>query len=92
MNKKQKKAALNGFNSLMVMHNVYVHVDLRGVRRLGKVIGVINQKTMWVKVMKGAKTYDVIKRHNVKHNVIVAAVVPIIPEAEYLGGENVFCK
>lgn len=38
-----------------------------GKRRLGVPVK-INNKTMWIKVMKGAKTYFIIKRHFVKHN------------------------
>ena len=45
-----------------------VFVDLAGTRRLGIAVRV-NTHTTWVKVMKGAKTYDYIKRHNIKHNV-----------------------
>lgn len=38
-----------------------------GVRRMGVPVK-INSKTMWIKVMKGAKDYFIIKRHMTKHN------------------------
>ena len=47
---------------------IVVFVDLAGTRRLGVAVR-INTYTTWVKVMRGAKTYDYIKRHNTKHNV-----------------------
>lgn len=46
---------------------MHVFVDLAGTRRLGHVVKV-NTHTTWVKVMRGAKTYAYIKRHNIKHN------------------------
>ena len=46
-----------------------VFVDLAGNRRVGHVVKR-NEYTVWVKVMKGARTYDIIKRHVTKHNVI----------------------
>jgi hypothetical protein len=52
----------------MMTEPLTVFVDLAGTRRLGKVCR-LNTHTTWVKVMKGAKTYDYIKRHNKKHNV-----------------------
>ena len=45
-----------------------VFVDLAGTRRLGKIVK-INTLTTWVKVMNGAQTFSVVKRHNIKHNV-----------------------
>ena len=42
-------------------------VDLAGKRRVGQVVKQ-NHLTVWVKVMKGAKSYDIIKRHRMKHN------------------------
>jgi len=43
-------------------------MDVGGVRRVGKPVSV-HQKTGWFRIMKGAKTSYVIKRHYVKHNV-----------------------
>jgi hypothetical protein len=43
--------------------------DLSGTRRLGIVVKY-NSRTVWVKVMRGANSYDYIKRHIKKHNVI----------------------
>lgn len=45
-----------------------VFVDLNGGRRLGQVTKR-NSRTIWVKVMIGAKSSITIKRHIVKHNV-----------------------
>jgi hypothetical protein len=45
-----------------------VIVDLAGKRRVGHVVKP-NDHTVWVKIMKGAQTYDIIKRHRDKHNV-----------------------
>lgn len=39
----------------------HILVDLSGKRRVGHLLKV-NNKTIWVKVMRGAKTYDIIKR------------------------------
>jgi hypothetical protein len=47
---------------------IRVFFDLSGTRRLGHVVR-INSRTTWVKVMKGARSYDYIKRHNEKHRV-----------------------
>jgi len=47
---------------------IKVFVDLAGTRRLG-IVCRINTYSTWVKVMNGAKSYDYIKRHNIKHNV-----------------------
>ena len=38
-----------------------------GKRRIGVPVK-INKHTMWVKIMKGARDYFIIKRHKVKHN------------------------
>jgi len=43
-------------------------VDLSGKRRIGHVLS-FNAKTLWVKVMQGARTYIVVKRHYIKHRV-----------------------
>jgi len=59
-----------------------VFVDLAGTRRLGKVV-TINTLTTWVKVMHGAQTFSVIKRHNLKHN-----VVQYVPEGEMIPDET----
>ena len=59
-----------------------VFVDLAGVRRLGKIVRA-NTHTTWVKVMRGARTYDYIKRHNIKHN-----VVQYVPEGEMIPDET----
>ncbi|MHA2039660.1 MAG: hypothetical protein ACW98X_24855 [Promethearchaeota archaeon] len=42
--------------------------NISGTRRMGRVLKV-NNKTMWVKVMIGAKSYIHIKRHIEKHKV-----------------------
>lgn len=47
-----------------------VFVDLSGTRRLGQAVR-INTHTLWVKIMRGARTYDYIKRHIRKHNVTI---------------------
>ena len=44
------------------------YFNLSGKRRLGHVVG-LNHHTLWVRVMKGAKTSFTIKRHLVKHMV-----------------------
>ena len=44
------------------------YFDLGGKRRRGHPIK-FNHHTGWFKVMKGALTYDIIKRHYIKHNV-----------------------
>jgi len=43
-------------------------VNVSNTQRLGKVVK-LNDKTVWVKIMEGAKTSFVIKRHIIKHNV-----------------------
>jgi len=45
----------------------HVHCTVSGARRLGRVLR-FNQKTVVVKVMSGARTSFVIKRHKVKHH------------------------
>lgn len=42
--------------------------NLSGGRRMGRIVKR-NDKTVWVKVMFGAKTFSVIKRHIDKHKV-----------------------
>jgi hypothetical protein len=46
---------------------VYCFVDLGNVRRLGVIVKA-NPYTMWVRIMLGARTSIVIKRHKLKHN------------------------
>ena len=45
-----------------------VYVDIGGGRRLGHVVKC-NHHTVWVRVMRGAKTSITIKRHFKKHGV-----------------------
>jgi hypothetical protein len=45
-----------------------MYCDVGGVRRLGYCTK-LNDKTVWMKIMKGARTSFTIKRHIVKHNV-----------------------
>lgn len=49
---------------------IKVFVDLSGSRRLGKLIKM-NDHTCWVKIMFGARTYRIIKRHFVKHHIFM---------------------
>jgi hypothetical protein len=44
-------------------------VDLGGVRRFGQVIR-LNRKTVWVKIMIGARSSITIKRHRAKHHML----------------------
>lgn len=68
MSKKHKRLALADIQSVLSRNRVTVFVDLAGRRRLGHVVK-INQYTTWVKVMDGAKTYNIIKRHNKRHHI-----------------------
>ena len=43
-------------------------VDLGGKRRLGAIIRS-NTHTLWVRIMLGAKSKLIVKRHKVKHHV-----------------------
>ena len=43
-------------------------MDVGGIRRVGKPV-TVNKKSGWFRIMKGASTSYVIKRHYVKHNV-----------------------
>jgi hypothetical protein len=43
-------------------------VDLAGKRRIGTIVKS-NIKTVWVKIMIGARTYIIIKRHRIKNKV-----------------------
>jgi hypothetical protein len=52
----------------MIKVTTKVFCDLSGKRRLGYLVKV-NKKTVWLLIKRGAKTYDYIKRHEVKHNV-----------------------
>ena len=45
----------------------FLFINVGGVPRIGKLVK-INIKTVWVRVMKGAKTNYVIKRHVKKHD------------------------
>jgi hypothetical protein len=49
------------------MDRLTVFCDLADVRRMGKILK-LNDHTVWVKIMKGAKSAFVIKRHIKKHN------------------------
>jgi len=42
-------------------------INVGGVPRIGQLVKA-NSKTVWVRIMKGAKTNFVIKRHVKKHN------------------------
>jgi hypothetical protein len=67
-NSRVNKEALAVVREKLRANEIKVLVNLAGRRRIGNVSG-INSKTTWVRVMQGAKSYDVIKRHNIKHNV-----------------------
>jgi len=43
-------------------------MDVGGIRRLGVPV-TVNKKSGWFRIMEGAKTSYVIKRHYRKHNV-----------------------
>jgi hypothetical protein len=59
---------LQYMRNLLSRRPVFVFVDvMHGKRRIGEVVE-INNWTTWVKIMIGAKTSIVIKRHNVKHH------------------------
>jgi len=49
--------------------NMKIFFDLQGVRRTGIPVR-FNTHTTWFRVARGARTYDYIKRHNIKHNVV----------------------
>lgn len=55
--------------------DIRVFFNLAGARRLGKVVKY-NKHTLWAKVMKGAKTYDIIKRHVTDHNIVLWKYLP----------------
>ena len=44
------------------------YTDISGIRRLGKVTKK-NKATCYLKIMIGAKTSFIVKRHIIKHNV-----------------------
>jgi hypothetical protein len=50
-----------------MMYRLKVFVDLGNTRRLGEIVK-LNQHTVHVKIMKGARTSFCIKRHIKKHN------------------------
>lgn len=52
------------------MINLQAFVNLGTGRRLGHVVQY-NWYTIWVKIMMGAKTFIVVKRHKIKHNVTI---------------------
>ena len=63
-----ERRALQRMRNLLSQRPVYIFVDVsNGKRRVGQVIQ-INNRTTWVKIMLGAKTSIVIKRHNMKHH------------------------
>jgi hypothetical protein len=68
LSNKQKLSVMKALQTLLILHRFWVHVDVSGKRRVGEVIGY-NRHTTWVRVMKGAKSYFTILRHNKKHNV-----------------------
>ena len=60
---------LEPMRRILASRPVYVFVDvMNGKRRIGKVVE-INNWTTWVKIMIGARTSIVIKRHNEKHHI-----------------------
>lgn len=61
-------ALLSDMRLFIRRNQVLVFVDLAGKRRIGLVTEV-NLHTTWVKIMMGAKSYILIKRHNKKHNI-----------------------
>lgn len=48
-------------------------MDVGGIRRVGKPV-TVNKKSGWFRIMQGANTSYVIKRHYVKHKVRVVKV------------------
>lgn len=50
------------------MGNIIVYCNVSGVRRRCTLC-IDNTYTCWVKVMIGAKSFIIIKRHKLKHNV-----------------------
>lgn len=53
-----------------------VWIDVSGSRRLGEVCRW-NRHTVWVRVMKGAKSSFLIKRHKVKHNMKWRGIIDV---------------
>ena len=68
---------LTGMRKLIRSRDALVFVDLSGGRRIG-LVTEINHKTTWVKIMMGAKTYIIIRRHNKKHNVVFHAFKDVV--------------
>jgi ribosomal protein S1 len=63
-----ERRRLQYMRNLLSRRPIFVFVDVsNGNRRIGEVVE-INNLTTWVKIMIGAKTSIVIKRHNVKHH------------------------
>jgi len=63
-----ERRRLQYMRDLLSRRSIFVFVDVtNGKRRIGEVVE-INNLTTWVKIMIGAKTAIVIKRHNVKHH------------------------
>jgi hypothetical protein len=63
-----ERLRLQYMRSVLKLRPMFVFVDvMNGKRRIGEV-QLINNLTTWVKIMIGAKTSIVIKRHNVKHH------------------------
>lgn len=86
--KKIRRSVLRSLQTLLILNRFWVYVDVAGKRRIGEVIGY-NQKTTWVRVMKGAKSFFTIERHNKKHNVSDAfRSEEIIHEDVYTGTED----
>lgn len=52
---------------------VYFNFDFNKGRRLGHLVRN-NDKTGWFKIMMGAKSYVIIKRHYVKHHITFNSV------------------
>jgi hypothetical protein len=64
-----ERSRLQYMRDILASRPMYVFVDvMHGKRRIGEVIE-INNWTTWVKIMIGAKTSILIKRHNTKHHV-----------------------
>jgi len=63
-----RKSMLDPLNRLIQANHCLVFVNVGGIRRIGCCVKA-NYHTTVVKIMKGAKSYFTITRHNMKHNI-----------------------
>jgi hypothetical protein len=61
------KQSFKAAGRILIMNRLTVFCDLAGGRRMGKIVK-LNDYTVRVKIMKGARTFFVTKRHIKKHN------------------------